>query len=213
MEGGGGRGSRIGWIKYKSLLTAFGPRLLLTDLTRVKSVRACLPPGRRVRARPGRRGRVSCGRDSCLPALRLRAVRSGLTICHWQIVRAALTPLPAGAAAFGNRTRQTSTGRLLSGPLALDHVWSAYRANSAPRSSATNASASGPSNGPANRPSRRAASKKPGAGRPPRSLPSQRAARKGRSAAASSAISASSAPVSVVILPGPGMARRRASAP
>ena len=30
------------------------------------------------------------------PALRLRAVRSGLTICHWQIVRAALTPLPAG---------------------------------------------------------------------------------------------------------------------
>jgi hypothetical protein len=38
------------------------------DLSRVKSIRACHP------------------------APRLRAVRSGLTTCHWQIVRAALTP-------------------------------------------------------------------------------------------------------------------------
>jgi hypothetical protein len=46
------------------------------------------PPGQ---ARPDYR-RQAWG----FPALRLRAVRSGLTICHWQIVRAALTPLPAG---------------------------------------------------------------------------------------------------------------------
>jgi hypothetical protein len=39
---------------------------------------------------------------SSLPALRLRAVRSGLTICHWQIVRAALTPLPTRLAHSGN---------------------------------------------------------------------------------------------------------------
>jgi hypothetical protein len=51
--------------------TAPAPPFLM-DLTRVKSIRACHP------------------------APRLRAVRSGLTICHWQIVRAALTP-PAGA--------------------------------------------------------------------------------------------------------------------
>jgi len=32
---------------------------------------------------------------ACFPAPRSRAVRSGLTICHWQIVRAALTPWQA----------------------------------------------------------------------------------------------------------------------
>jgi hypothetical protein len=37
------------------------------------------------------------GRD-CHPALRLRAGRSGLTICHWQIIRAALTPRQARSA-------------------------------------------------------------------------------------------------------------------
>ena len=45
--------------------------VFLVDLTRVKSTRACFP------------------------APRSRAVRSGLTICHWQIVRAALTPWQA----------------------------------------------------------------------------------------------------------------------
>jgi len=68
----------------------------LLDLTRVKSNRACRPLAGAFRARPGRRGRISGRQGSCLPALRLRAGRSGLTICHWQIVRAALTPLPAG---------------------------------------------------------------------------------------------------------------------
>jgi hypothetical protein len=32
--------------------------VFLADLTRVKSARACLPLGRRVRASPGRRGRI-----------------------------------------------------------------------------------------------------------------------------------------------------------
>jgi hypothetical protein len=45
--------------------------VFLVDLTRDKSTRACFP------------------------APRSRAVRSGLTICHWQIVRAALTPWQA----------------------------------------------------------------------------------------------------------------------
>ncbi len=189
MEGGGGRGCRIGWIKWRYSLIMFGAVLLLTDLTRVKSVRACLPLGRRVTA-PAQVG------------------AAGFTS-----VRRADGHLPAGAAAFGNRTRRTSTGRSLWDPLALYYDWSAERANSASRSSATNASACGPSNGPENRPSRRAASKKPGAGRPPRSFALHSAAPKGRPAAASSAISASRAPVRRWMLPGPGMARRRASAP
>jgi hypothetical protein len=72
------------------------PPSFLPDLTSVKSGRACLPLGRRV-PRPPRQSRPDyrC-QEGSLPALRLRAVRSGLTICHWQIVRAALTPLPAG---------------------------------------------------------------------------------------------------------------------
>jgi hypothetical protein len=50
----------------------FGGRTVCrSDLSRVKSIRACHP------------------------APRLRAVRSGLTICHWQIVRAALAPRQA----------------------------------------------------------------------------------------------------------------------
>ena len=52
------------------------PTVLLADLTRVKSGHC--PDAR-----------------ACNPAQRLRAVRSGLTICHWQIVRAALTPWQA----------------------------------------------------------------------------------------------------------------------
>ena len=77
------------------------PPSFLPDLTSVKSGhcpdgRACLPFGRRV-PRPPRQSRTDyrC-QEGGFPALRLRAVRSGLTICHWQIVRAALTPLPAG---------------------------------------------------------------------------------------------------------------------
>jgi hypothetical protein len=58
----------------------------LPDLSVDKSGRACLG-----QARPDYRRQ-----EVAFPALRLRAVRSGLTICHWQIVRAALTPLPAG---------------------------------------------------------------------------------------------------------------------
>jgi len=72
--------------------TAPAPPFLM-GLSRVKSIRACHP------------------------APRLRAVRSGLTICHWQIVRAALTPL-AGAFAPARSGAAGFTGvRRADGPL------------------------------------------------------------------------------------------------
>jgi hypothetical protein len=66
------------------------------------------PPGQaRFRASP-RQARPDYRRHAWgFPALRLRAVRSGLTICHWQIVRAALTPLACGLKPSGNRTVKT----------------------------------------------------------------------------------------------------------
>jgi hypothetical protein len=66
----------------------------MVDLTRVKSTRACLPLA------------------GALPRQPRQARSDFLTSALVE------NPLPAGAAASGNRTRQTSTGRLLSGPLA-----------------------------------------------------------------------------------------------
>jgi hypothetical protein len=75
------------------------------------------PLGRRV-PRPPRQSRPDY---RCLeggfPALRLRAVRSGLTICHWQIVRAALTPLPVGLCPSAIGPQKRSTGAFPVGPL------------------------------------------------------------------------------------------------
>ena len=61
--------------------------VVLADLTRVKSARACLPPAGAFRARPGRRGQISN------PA-----------VCG-------TSPLAPRLAPSGNETAETSTGR------------------------------------------------------------------------------------------------------
>ena len=84
-----------GWLIGRHWRSAFS----LTDLTRVKSVRACLPFGRRVAApaQSGADGFTGVGLGG--------------------------GPLACGLAPFGNRTRQRSTGPLLSGPLAGMSWW------------------------------------------------------------------------------------------
>ena len=60
--------------------------------------------------------------DCRFPALRLRAGRSRLTICHWQIVRAAPTPLPAGLSPPAIGPQKRSTGAFPVGPLRAQYV-------------------------------------------------------------------------------------------